>query len=155
MPDPTLTEIAAEIRKHAPGALPTSIYDGGKHLWTRCATNPESFALLPDDTASHVLGFAMVMDCRADRFAPCDEGWIVHRRIINIPSDSTHESQPFFDPDHGGDPLLSLYAAWRWARGSSENARNQACASLGCPHEKPLESHRNPTGTPNEGTGGV
>jgi hypothetical protein len=111
MPDPTLTEIAAEIRKHAPGALPTSIYDGGKHLWTRCATNPESFALLPDDTARHVLIAAMVVGGGISRFEE-PHGWTAQ---IEEPLSVTAEH--FLDSDHGGDPLLSLYAAWRWARG--------------------------------------
>jgi hypothetical protein len=115
MPDPTLTEIAADIRKHAPGLLPTSIYDGGKHLWTRCATNPESFALLPDDTARHVLGFAMVMDQGIGRLPKSDyDGWIVDTTL----SDSVERTaKMFLDSDHGNDPLLSLYDAWRWARG--------------------------------------
>jgi hypothetical protein len=106
MPDPTLTEIAAEIRKHAPGLLPTSIEVGDKRLWTFCAAETDMSVLLPDDIARHVLGFAMVMDRSPERD---DLGWMVMNQ--------RGQTFGFADRDHGGDPLLSLYAAWRWARG--------------------------------------
>jgi hypothetical protein len=111
MPDPTpsLTEIAATVRKHAPGAVPESIDIGDKRLWTFCAAETDMSVLLPDDIARHVLGFAMVMDCRAVRLL-CPGGW-----------DAMNETEgtwrTLLDEDHSGDPLLSLYAAWRWARG--------------------------------------
>jgi hypothetical protein len=107
-PTPTLTEIAAEIRKHAPGAMtPGLTIEDHYGIPTL-----HSFGVyLHGDIARHVLGFAMVMGGGISRFEE-PHGWTAQ---IEEPESVTAEH--FLDSDHGNDPLLSLYAAWRWARG--------------------------------------
>lgn len=117
---PTLTDIAAAIRRHSPKALPVLGEEDGRLCMIESSGRGEYAANwhvpLPDDIARHVLMAAMVLDAKADRFAPCDDGWIVHRRRTDVPSDTTHESKAFFDVDHGGS-LGACYAAWRFAKG--------------------------------------
>jgi hypothetical protein len=115
-PTPTLTEIAAEIRKHAPGAMPESLHTGpaGPGFFSESTTGREKLRLLPDYIARHVLIAAMVMDMGVQREWSIDgeaEYW------WHAYSPALDDGKDFPDSDHGNDPLLSLYAAWRWARG--------------------------------------
>jgi len=112
----TLSEIAAAIRRVSPGAVPKQFHERNGVMCVSYPGHESGLAPLPDDIARHVLMAAMVLDAKADRFAPCDDGWIVHRRRTDVPSDTTHESKAFFDVDHGGS-LGACYAAWRFAKG--------------------------------------
>jgi hypothetical protein len=120
-PTPTLTEIAADIRKHAPGALPESLHTGpaGPGFFSESTTGREKLRLLPDDIARHVLGFAMVMDLEDPQRDKTEAVWFVYGPSGKVTNggEPIHEARGFYDSDHSGDPLLSLYAAWKWARG--------------------------------------
>jgi len=112
MPDhPTLTTIAAAIRRHSPGAVPESIrLLNGTTLVRDNAWGGHT--VVHDDIARHVIGFAMVLDCYPERYDG-RKGWLVNR-----PDDSPGEF--FNDFDHNNDPLLSLFSAWKFAKGIAD-----------------------------------
>lgn len=117
MPDPTpsLVDIAAAIRRNSPGAVPESIaFDGhrfGIGGVDHTGTIP-TLAEIPDDIASHVLGFAMVI---ALPFLVRDERNGAMCWGIDDPKDGVRTW--FADSDHNNDPLLSLFSAWKFAKG--------------------------------------
>jgi hypothetical protein len=122
MPDPTLTEIAADIRKHAPDAITDSVFTlcGDVELVT-VATKSGTFRMLDrEKVARACLIAAMVMGGRAGSRSITRQ-YAVNEWEVSCKQpylDSTRaETKSFKDSDHGGDPLLSLYTAWRWARG--------------------------------------
>ena len=112
---PTLTDIAADIRKHSPGALPKSFdtslpppLDG--RCWIVDA-NLNTIPECPDDIAEAVLIAAMVVDGRVSRTPSYNpDGWVSYRMFAR---DSV---RIFNDSDHGG-PLGACHAAWRWVKG--------------------------------------
>lgn len=67
-----------------------------------------------DDIARHVLGFAMVIDCKAHRH---DGAWVIVREEPFEGGRRRFSQDAFKDSDFGGDPLLSLHAAWRKGKG--------------------------------------
>ncbi len=100
-PTPTLTEIAATVREHSPGALPPHFrerpdYGFIQHSVLHCK--------IDDDIARHVLIAAMVMDAEIDRPGTRWESF-----------NPDGKSKTF--PDGREPSLLSCYAAWKWARG--------------------------------------
>ncbi len=118
-PTPTLTDIAASLRRHSPGALPVLGDEDGRLCMIESSGRGEYAANwhvpLPDDIARHVLIAAMVMDCGAQRDWLQDKStrwWYVTRK-------DGVEEKSFEDKDHNNDPLLSLYGAWLWEKGLS------------------------------------
>lgn len=108
MDNPTLTEIAADLRKHAPDAITDSVFTlcGDVELVT-VATKSGTFRMLDrEKVARACLIAAMVMDIMIDKFP---SGWRPHRaeKVKNF----------FATEDFGGDDLITLWAAWKWARG--------------------------------------
>lgn len=118
MPDtPTLVDIAAAIRRHSPGAVPESVVEGVSKLrWVqhRCieadGTKSSIVHTLPDDIARHVLIAAMLMDTRPS--IRC-WGFIVDR--------CDGKMIPFRYEEHDHDPLLTLYAAWKFTKGIDDD----------------------------------
>ncbi len=111
----TPADIAADIRRVSPGALPESFqFD---HLGRPCSLTPiedvhdsgdtdwggstHIYNPVTDDIAEAVLGWAMVEDQHLTRG---DGYWCIKGE------------RGFHDADHGGS-LGAAYAAWRWARG--------------------------------------
>ena len=112
MPDPALAEIAAVIRKHAPGALPGSLTEWNGSLHSKLPSTdidgkPRYYHHpIPDDIAAAVLRDAMV---RNGEMAYEYHSWVAHN--------GQGGWRQFSDSDHGNSSLLSCYAAWKWARG--------------------------------------
>lgn len=115
MPDhPTITDIAAAIRKHSPGVLPEKIdYLGSRYPLCMIDTKGE-FVPLPDDIARHVLGFAMVLDGKIHRH---DGAWVVVSEEPFEGGRRWFSQLAFRDADHGGDALVALLRAWEHSRG--------------------------------------
>lgn len=114
MPDPTpnLVDITASLRRHSPGAVPKSFEtdtNGSLQCCGFCDSAP--FQPMPDDIARHILGFAMVLDCNAVRDT---NGWGTH-----VPERDWCD-RIFADADHNNDQLLSLYFAWKFAKGIAD-----------------------------------
>jgi hypothetical protein len=111
-----MTVVAADIRKHSPGALPESL--GLQHGHLVIGTKDEyvfhsstervliARPWVPDDIAEAVLIAAMVMDAKMERWL--DNEWAAYR--------SLDDYQSFADADYGG-PLGACYKAWLWGRG--------------------------------------
>lgn len=109
----TLTDIAADIRKHSPGVLPESLYievGATERIW---AKSSKGTFPLPDDIAEAVLRDAMT-----DDIAP-------HAVLIRTADayrldmlDGNRERW-FHDSEHGGR-TQALHAAWRKARGLTD-----------------------------------
>lgn len=120
MPDPKLTDIAAALRRASPGRVPERIevLDKGMPLYVVAGGK---YIPLPDDIARHVIGFAMVMDY-FDGYSisrcPNLSGWEVRLDFDEMADGGiAWEWDGFADEDHSNDPLLSLYAAWKFAKG--------------------------------------
>lgn len=112
MPEtPTLVDIAAAIRRHSPGAVPESIKIDSRIRLRTCGTIMASEEI--DDIARHVLIAAMVMEMDAARDTRARHSGATWR--VRCPKTGVYRVE--HDKDHNNDPLLSLYAAWRWARG--------------------------------------
>ena len=110
MPDtPSLVDIAAAIRRHSPGAVPSGFHADNEHIWISAKQNQNCSMTPPDDIARHVLIAAMLMDTRPS--IRC-WGFIVDR--------CDGKMIPFRDEEHDHDPLLSLYAAWKFSKGISD-----------------------------------
>lgn len=121
MPDhPTLTYyIAAAIRKHSPGALPEAI---GRENGCLTLTGKQTDGLdvdsiatlwLPDDITRHVLIAAMLCGGQIYRDvfgdSHCWTAWQSHDRSHLVSFDDKK--------DGNNDPLLSLFAAWKFSKG--------------------------------------
>lgn len=112
----TPADIAADIRKHSPGALPESL--GLQHGHLVIGTKDEyvfhsstervliARPWVPDDIAEAVLIAAMVMDGDLHRR---NRAW-----YSNEPGENAEGE--FADEDCGG-PLGACHAAWRWSKG--------------------------------------
>lgn len=91
----TLTDIAADIRRVSPGALPESL-----HIRSELRVDVGVLMPIPDDIAEAVLIKAMVMDAHLARWSRHGwNGWI-------------GEQESFSDHHHGGS-LGACYQAWR------------------------------------------
>lgn len=115
MPDhPTLTTIAAAIRRHSPGAVPDSIrLLNGTTLVRDNAWGGHT--VVHDDIARHVLIAAMTL---ALPFLVRDERNGAMCWGIDDPKDGVRTW--FADSDHNNDPLLSLYSAWKCVKGIAD-----------------------------------
>lgn len=106
----TLSQIAADVRRLAADQYPTGLaaiecVDGG--VPADAKTNVARLALIG----------AMVLACRPERIDERRAGgsypyWSVYN--------GNGTRRQFIDTDHANDPLLSLHAAFLWAKGGAE-----------------------------------
>lgn len=102
---PTLSQIAADVRRLAP-----------EHLSETAVTCcKDTLGHTRDELARLALIGAMSLACKASRLAPCDDGWVVPMDEANADKDICR-----YDVDHGNDPMLSLHAAFLWAKGGGK-----------------------------------
>ena len=102
----TLSQIAADVRRLAPEHYPTGLaaiecVDGG--VPADAKTNVARLALIG----------AMVLACRPTRY---------EKRWALIASEEAGKAtyRIYRDSSHSNDPLLSLHAAFLWAKGGAE-----------------------------------
>ncbi len=120
MSDPTTTivSIAASLRRHSPGALPVLGEEDGRLCMIESSGRGEYASNwhvpLPDDIARHVLIAAMVLDINPKRLLA--DGWVVG--VAGPTGTLTHHEA--MDRDHNNDQLLSLYFAWKFAKGIAD-----------------------------------
>ena len=101
----TLSQIAADVRRLATKQPPFVVWDSDDpdDVYTTDAARAETDRLA-------LIG-AMVLACPRGiqrGSMGCGPVWFAWRE--------THESEFFDDRDHGNDPLLSLHAAFLWAK---------------------------------------
>ena len=102
-----LADIAAEIRKHSPGALPESL-DDGKYDPVRLTMRYG--VPLPDDIAETALRDAMTADIAPHAIL------IRTADAYRLDMRDGKRERWFHDSDHGGT-LGACHAAWKFARG--------------------------------------
>lgn len=105
---PTLSQIAADLRRLAPETAPLAVWLGEDpdQIYT---TEEER-----DQTDRLAIVGAMVLACPRGiqrGSMGCGPVWFAWRE--------TQESQFFDDRDYDDDPLLSLHAAFLWAKGEA------------------------------------
>ena len=124
----SLTDIAADIRKHSPGVLPESFHVD--HLGRLCfievaivVEDPDYashwYTPLPEYAVEAVLRDAMIHDPSVTDIVRNNETMVVNGlgyTTYGPPDGDPQESEEFLDDDHGGS-LGACYAAWKWAKG--------------------------------------
>lgn len=115
-PVESLTDIAQQISRHSPDALPPSLRIEDGRICFIAHGKPDNGATdlvanwytpLPDDIAEAVLIAVMVLDARLERGSTgCH--WLAYT--------DPDTYQMFSDPDYGGS-IWSCHAAWKWAKG--------------------------------------